>query len=351
MKTRSIVFALAALLLIIIAIFRFLGQPSRHDFEFFPMGGIPCKVVEYDISQKQFNEHTKLIENRVNELENIFNAYRKDSEVNLVNKKPAKEWINITPDMYAAIDKSLYWYKKTRHGFDITVMPLIKLWNESQKLDQMPTKMEIRNILRSIGSDNIKISDGAIKHSLKLERKGMRLDFGGIAKGYILDQMSDLVESRGVKRFVISCGGDVIMKGKESFRVGVQEPGGTEKDLMMILTLPPSSVVTSGHYERFFEINGKKYSHIIDPKIGKPVENNLKSITVIADNTTDADALATGIAVMGLEKTKAILKDLKGFQVVLLVENQGKYEILYSRPLSGKIEFKGKWKNVAKYEI
>lgn len=343
MKSKTIIFFVIFLAAAVFFVIRFMNLPDKDEFTFYPMGGIPCKVVEYDQSSEKFTDDTQLIEARVGALENIFSNYKKESEVSKLNRSAWNRWHAVSEDMYNLLKRSLAWYGKSGGAFDITVAPLIQLWKSAGILNKLPTDGEIDSVLKEVGSDNLVIS---LEKGLKFLKKDMELDFGGIAKGYILDQMGRFIEGRGVDKYVVSCGGDVVMKGKEVFRVGIQEPGGSPDDLMMVFKSPPGGVVTSGHYERFVTINGKKYSHIIDPSTGWPVDNDLVSITVWSGNATDADALATAIAVLGLEKSIDLLQKLDGYEAVLLAREGDGYKVYYSEALSDKIEYKGKWAGV-----
>jgi thiamine biosynthesis lipoprotein len=154
-----------------------------------------------------------------------------------------------------------------------------------------------------------------------------------------------------VNKYVVSCGGDVVMRGKKAFRVGVQEPGEIESNLMMILNAPPGGVVTSGHYARFFKIDGHEYSHIIDPATGWPAKKTLASITVWGKEAEDADALATALAVFGLKNAVEFLKRSDDYSGILLAKAGDGYEIHYSKSLADKIEFIGKWEDVPRVEF
>jgi len=313
------------------------------EYTFHPMGGIPCRLALYTDSKTKFESDVAAVIKYVDELENIFSIYRSESELTKLNQSEPLDWHPVSPDIYDLLEKSLSWYGRSAGGFDVTVLPLIDLWKKAGKEQRVPSGGEIQSVLGHVGSDLVTLSPS---NGVRFAKEGVEVTFGGIAKGYILSQIEKLVKKLGVEKYVVSCGGDVVMQGKDFFRVGIQEPGSVEGHLMMVLNAVPGAVVTSGHYERFVEINGKHYSHIIDPRKGYPVENDLVSITIVADDAVDADALATAVAVLGLEKSIAFFKKSDLYKAVLLKKVDDQFEIYYSKGLEGQLEYQGKWGQV-----
>lgn len=348
MKHRTIIILVFFLAATIFFIYRFLSQPDKDEYLFYPMGGIPCSLVEYDADSKKFLGDARSVESRVDQLEDVFNIYRPGSEAARLNDSRPDEWYPLSSDMYRVMEKSLIWYGKSGGAFDITVAPLVRLWKAAAKKGVVPAKTGIDSTLVRVGSSKITLSPDK---GIEFSAGGMELDFGGIAKGYIVDQVGRWLKENGVEQFVFTCGGHVFMSGKENFRVGIQEPGGGEGDLMMVMNSSPGGVVTSGHYERFSEIGGRRYSHIIDPVTGMPVDNSLVSVTIVADNATDADALATAVAVLGLERSVGLLKGLKGFEAVLLEKIGGGFRVHYSRSLADRLEYEGEWASIPRVEF
>lgn len=345
MKNRSIIIAIILLAAALFFLLKFLSFPSKHVHKFRPMGGIPCRLVIYDISKKSFGQISTLIEERVDNLENVFSRYRSDSEVSKINKAESKTWIGVSGKMAELLNRAKFWGFKSGQKFQITVGPLIELWKESEKRGRLPSEGEISQALKKSSYLNLRLSED--KQVYKTE-KDMILDLGGIAKGYLLDDVGAFLQELGVVNYIFSCGGDVVMQGKESFSVGVQSPIGKDGDLMMILDIPAGAVVTSGHYERYVTINGKHYSHIIDPQTGYPVDEDVLSVTVFADNAVDADALATTLIFYGNDRKsiEQLLAGQKEAYAILVLKDGDSQKILYSKGLENKIEFKGKWESV-----
>lgn len=347
MKVRPVLVALFVLAAIVIFAYRYLGShPQEHVF--YPMGGIPCKIVTYDAAPGKFATSVKLVEKKVEDFENILNVHRQGSEISHLNGSPANTWHKVSPELYNILERSLAWYGRSNGAFDVTVEPLIEMWEESAKKRKVPSDAEISASLKKVGASSIILSP---EKGVKFQKSGMALTFGGIAKGYILDRVGKILQDNGVDVYVVSCGGDVVMKGRENFRVGIQEPGGGPDKLMIVFTMSAGAVSTSGHYERFYKIGDKEYSHIIDPKTGMSVENDLVSITIAGSNATDADALATSVAVLGLEKGMELIKNFKGFQGILVRKTPNGHEIYYSSSIKDKLLYNGEWADVPKKEF
>lgn len=348
MKSRSVWVLLILLFAILFFIYKFWSQPAKAEFAFYPMGGVPCRIVIYTDDSASAAKQAKEVQDEVERLEDIFNNYRPSSEVSRLNGSPANQWLSVSSEMYTMLERSIAWYGKTTGAFDITVAPVIDVWKEAAKENKLQADSAIKDALKRVGSSKITISP---EKGVEFAVNDMELDFGGIAKGYILDKMGEKLEKNGTDKYVVSCGGDVRMRGKDEFRVGIQEPGKKEGELMMVLKIPSGAVVTSGHYERYFTVDGKNYSHIIDPKTGQPVPTDLASITIVAKDTTDADALATAVAVLGFDKAVEFLNSGDTYKAVLLKKAGNGFEIYYSKALSGSLEYKGRWANILHKEF
>ena len=343
MKLRTVILSLLFLFALIFFIVKYWDEPKRMEHTFHPMGGIPCRLVLYTDSKSDFELQVAAVMKRVDDLENTFNLYRSESEISqLVLGEPHK-WHLVTPDMFDLLKRSFAWYGRSAGAFDVTVEPLIRLWRKAGKEQKVPSESKIMSVLDHVGSDFVTLSP---TKGVRFAKSGVEITLGGIAKGYILGQIEELLQENGVEKYVVSCGGDVVMQGKETFRVGIQEPGKAEGHLMMVLKAGPGAVVTCGHYERFVEIEGKHYSHIIDPRTGKPAENDLVSITVIANDPTDADALATAIAVLGLEESIDLLSKTDLYKAIFLRQVDGQFEIYYSKALEGQLEYHAGWEQI-----
>lgn len=313
-------------------------QKTRCEGAFFAMGGIPVRVVAYDRTRAEFGEDLRSVENQVERLENIFSRYRSDSDISRLNRA-GRSCLNVSEHLIKILQRSKHWADITGGAFDVTVGPLIDMWKRAEREGRLPVVLDNQMTKSNVGMGLLRIEGDRVC----LSRDDMSLDLGGIAKGAILDAAVDTLVERGVHRGVVDAGGDVAAFGDGEFGIGIRDPLNKD-ELMGILKVPAVGVVTSGNYERFVTIGGKRYSHIIDPRIGMPVES-LISVTVFGPNATDADALATAISVMGREQAIGLLQSLENFRVIMIERNdRGKYDVWCSADLAELIELAPPWK-------
>lgn len=339
---KSIAIGLVSAFLCLIAAIHF--WPSRHEAVFYPMGGIPFRVIAYGRSAGDFNDDVKSAEEEVARLEGVFNSHRDSSEVSLINRQTHGKALEMSADMIRVISSAQDWWARTDGAFDITVGPLIRLWKEAAEKKTVPSEFEMKRALKSVGSDKIEIEDEDCKTTIKMKTEGSELDLGGIAKGDIVDQVAATLQARGVKRGVVEAGGDILAFGPGKFRIGIQDP--TAKagaKLIGEIEMPAGAIVTSGNYERFVEIGGKKYSHIIDPKTGMPVDNGLVAVTVAGGKCIDADALATALMVLGRERAVDVLGRNPAFRAILVEQTGNEYTLWGARDVISMIHLEKPW--------
>jgi len=330
----------AALAVVFIAALIYAFVPRRYEASFYPMGGIPFEVVVYGRNYIEFDKDFAAVENRVEELDRVFNRYSKTSEITRLNEDAASAPFWAGPDIEDAIKISEKWNRISWGAFDLSVAPLVDMWREAGKLGVMPSKGDITERMKAVGLSKINFVDnGMIKFSVN----GMALDFGAIAKGYIVDQVVKTLKKRRVKRGIVNAGGDGYAFGEGTFRFGIQDPTKRTGELIGTVEVSNGAVVTSGNYERYVEIDGKKYSHIINPRTGWPVEDDLVSVTVIGGSAADADALATSLIVLGKDEGISLLKDIHEFKALMVRKWGDEYSIWVSKELSGSVQLKPGW--------
>ncbi len=339
-KLFFVILVFVALALLIVATVR----PSRHEAVFYPMGGIPFRVIAYDRSDKLFGEDVKSAQETVERLEKIFSAHRDSSELTRINTMAHGKAIEVSPDIGRVILSAKDWSSKTDGAFDMTVAPLIRLWKNGAEKQTVPAESAIKKTLESVGSDKIGIEDQNGKIAIKMRTEGLELDLGGIAKGDIVDQVAAELQTRGVKRGVVQASGDTKAFGPGKFRIGIQDP--TAKagaKLMGEIEMPAGAVVTSGNYERFVKIGGKKYSHIIDPRSGLPVNSGLVAVTVMAPDCISADAVATALMVMGREKAISFLRKNSSFRAILIEAEGSGHTVWVQSEFAADVRIEKPW--------
>lgn len=270
----------------------------------------------------------KAFTHRVKELETLFDANCQDSDVFAINGKDTG--VRVSKDTAAILEKSIYANTLTEGAFDITVMPLLKLWGFDSGNYCVPKKEDIKNALENMNSDGISVEGTTVTKSAKTQ-----ISLGGIAKGYAGDELLKIAEENGVSG-VISLGGNIVLCGentqKGSWTVGVKNPVDTDSLVCTFNHKGNVSVVTSGGYERSFTKDGKTYHHIIDTKTGEPAETDLLSVTVIGGDGALCDAFSTALFVMGKEKAVKFAEEHNDFEYIFITD---KKEIIKTGGVSG----------------
>ena len=259
---------------------------------------------------------------RIAELDAILSAHRPDSELARLNERAGREPVKVSDELYRAVEAGVTWNGRTQGAFDIACAPMLELWRNCARLDRLPAADEIARAKSLCGAARIGLDPKA--HTIRFPVAGMRVDLGGHGKGFIADEVAKVFLKRGVKNALISMAGDIRAMGRSAqgrpWRVGVQDPRHPEA-MVATLELTDRSVSTSGAYERFVEIQGKRYSHIVDPRTGQPAEGVL-SDTVIGPDATTTDVLDTALNVLGVEEGLALIEKLGDVEVLFITSDE-----------------------------
>jgi thiamine biosynthesis lipoprotein ApbE len=277
----------------------------------------------------------------IRRVDHLLSTYKEDSEISEVNRRETAAPIPVSDCFWDVVVASRHYHRLSEGGFDPTIYPLMQLWGFTKKQGRIPAKEELDAVLPLVDLEQITLAESA--RTIHFERHGMALDFGGIAKGYAVDCAIGKLKDLGINNAIIDAGGNFyalgIPTGRERWRAGVRHPLRRD-DLIARLSITNKGVATSGNYERFFEIDGKKYCHIIDPRTGRPVENML-STTIVADTAMAVDALSTSVFVLGEKKGMDLIESLPGVEGMLILqdaESPRGFRIILSSGLTGKIE-------------
>ncbi|WP_133502468.1 FAD:protein FMN transferase [Marinomonas balearica] len=237
---------------------------------------------------------------RVNKL---MSTYDPSSELSLFNKSNVGQSIDVSRDIAHVIGAALKLSELTDGAYDVTVGPLVNLWGfgPGAKEDKVPTQEEIESAQQKVGFHYLSL-DG-----VQLEKtEDIYVDLSSIAKGFGVDQVAATLDSFGIHDYLVEVGGEIRTKGMKDdgshWEIGIESPGGGHSVAQKIIQADNLSIATSGDYRNYFEKNGVRYSHTIDPKTGKPITHRLVSVTIIADSVMLADGLATAINVLGPKK-------------------------------------------------
>jgi len=277
----------------------------------------------------------------IRRIDRLLSTYKEESEISEVNRRAAKEPVAVGPDFWAVAAASSFYFDLSDGAFDPTVYPLMRAWGFKKREGRLPAPLEIEKILPLVDFGKIVLDDSS--RTIGFQREGMGLDFGGIAKGYAVDRAIEVLKGLGVTRAIVDAGGNFYglgtPVGREKWQAGIRHPFRLE-EIIAQFPVSDAGVATSGNYERFFEIDGVKYCHIMDPRTGWPVPGML-SATVIADTAMAADALSTSVFVLGAEKGMNLIEGLPGVEGMLIVQDSDEitgFRILLSSGLRGKIE-------------
>lgn len=247
------------------------------------------------------------IDSLLNAFEDSWSTFRSNSIVSKINQAQ-----NPKLDLHfvKVFDRAALISKITDGAFDMTVAPLVNAWGFGFKEQQFPDSAMVDSLLTFVGMQNLRLDESG--NYLQKTNPLIMIDGSAIAKGYSVDLVGHFLQEKGITNFLIEIGGEIVARGVnssgEAWRVGIDkpidDPTAAHRELQSVLKLTDRALATSGNYRRFYVKNGKKYAHTINPKSGFPVEHNLLSATVIADDCMTADALATAFMVMGVEKSK-----------------------------------------------
>ncbi|MCK5878251.1 MAG: FAD:protein FMN transferase [Holophagae bacterium] len=263
---------------------------------FYAMGGVPVEVKGYYISRSRFKQVFNDVRETFDCLEQEMSLFRAGSHLNQINRDAYNHAVPVKPDTWAVLNLARSVYRQSEGCFDATAEPLLALWKTASRENRLPVDKELTRIRSHIGMDKV-LQDNA-NHTVRFSVEGIRLDLGGIAKGYMCDRGIATMRRLGVKRGLINAGGDIVVfddrNNPEPFRIAVRSPDG--QGVMEALTLTDGAVVTSGNYERYIVIEGHHYSHIVNPVTGWPADH-CRSVTVTGPSGALADAWATAMAV------------------------------------------------------
>lgn len=258
------------------------------------------------------------------------------SDVYRVNEEAGISPVQVNEDTLAMVERAKHFAELSEGAFDITIGPIMDLWGFGGKEYQVPTEAELKRALSLTDYRKIILDKGA--KTIFLPEKGMVMDLGGIAKGYATDMAVKKLRSASIKSALINAGGNVFAVGSKPdgspWKIGIQDPrNGSE--IVAIVSVTDSAVVSSGDYERYFEKNGERYHHIIDPATGKQARG-LLGTTIVTGDSADADIFSTLMFVLGQEKGMVFKKTLPKVEVVFINDRK---EISFSDGLDSKIEF------------
>lgn len=250
------------------------------------------------------------------ELDRLLSVTRTDSEISRLNAAGG-EAVTLSPEVYSLIKAAVTYSEEFCGYYDLTVKPLVEAWGFYDDDYSVPDAQELRALLETVDFHNVVLEEAYNVHLLH----DAQLDLGGIAKGYAAELVRAIFEDHQIEGAVLDLGGNVLTMGEKAdgthWRVAVRSPFQPDEQLC-ILSVPEKALVTSGSYQRFFEIDGVRYHHILDPSTGAPADSDLLSVTVITEDAAYADALSTALFVMGYDQAVDYWREHGNFEAVFV---------------------------------
>ena len=268
-------------------------------------------------------------------------TYIPDSELMRFNRAPVGQPVEVSQHLAEVIAQALSIYRRSDGAFDVTVGPLVNLWGfgPNPEPETVPDDAEIAKLQQVLGSDALALEGRALTKS-----RDVAIDLSAIAKGHGVDRVAELLEAKGIRNYLVEVGGELRTAGVnpqgQPWRIGIERPTAGQV-VQKPIQVSGKAVATSGDYRNYYERDGKRYAHSIDPRTGRPVEHKLASVTVIADNCAEADGLATALNVMGADAALK-LAEKEGLAVFLLVKADNGFEERYSAAFGPYLESQGR---------
>lgn len=287
------------------------------------MLGSPFEVTAVAKDTVKANEYIDLALAETKRIENLISDWIPTTQISQVNSNAGIKSVKVDVEVFELVERAIKISQITAGAFDISYASMDKIWKFDGSMKTMPTAEAIKKSVEKIGYKNIILNK--IEHTIFLKLAGMKLGLGGIGQGYIADKVKDLLFSKGCLSGIINVSGDINAWGKQPdgklWSIGIVNPLNKNK-VFATFPLEDSAVETSGSYEKYVVFNGIRYSHIIDPRTGYPAKG-IVSVSVFAKQTEIADAMATGIFVMGVEVGLDLVNQIKGLECII-VDDQGK---------------------------
>ncbi|MEO8533540.1 MAG: FAD:protein FMN transferase [Flavobacterium sp.] len=277
-------------------------------------------------NEKTANVNIDLAIEEIRRIEKLLTTYKEDSQTNLINDNAGIQPVKVDPEVFNLIERCIGISKITQGAFDISYGSIDKsLWNFDKAMTKLPDAQTALKMVHLIDYRNISLDKE--KTTVFLKKAGMRIGFGGIGKGYAAEMAKQLLLKHNVKSGIINASGDLSAWGLQpngkNWTIGVADPD-SPAAAFSYMEISNKAVATSGNYEKFVTINGKKYSHTIDPKTGLPI-TGIKSVTIITSNAEFADAMATPIAVMGIKAGLFLIDQIPDLYCIIIDDNNTIY--------------------------
>ncbi|MDE8731862.1 FAD:protein FMN transferase [Eubacteriales bacterium DFI.9.88] len=287
-----------------------------------------CTITIYDLKKSQAQDALDKAFACIKDYENMLSKTVEGSDVYKINHAGGKP-VAVHGETMEVIQKGIEYGQLSQGMFDITIGALSDLWDFTGNNPRVPDEEQLKKAVKTVDYRKVKVEGD----TAALTDKDARLDLGGIAKGYIADRVTEVLEKAGVKKAIIDLGGNIVTIGSKGegkpWKIGIERPYSDRSEILGAVEMVDATIVTSGVYERYFEAGGKLYHHVLNPKTGYPIENNLDAVTIKAGKgqSVDCDILGTVCLMLGMEKSRELLAGMDGIQAAFIDKNDKVTEI------------------------
>lgn len=301
-------------------------EPIR---KYFPIMSTWAKITLYG-NKKDVKKAIKRIKETFDKIEEKCNRFNSKSELYKLNKTASDKPFKCSKLLWHILQKSKFFYKLSNGSFDVTITPLMKLWGFYRKQKKIPSKNKIKETKEKIGFNKIKFNKK--NRTVFFRNDSLKIDLGGIAKGYAVDLALKNIKNLPIKSGIINLGGNIRSlpnspPNKNNYKIGIKNPFKKQKLLKGKIKINNRAISTSGNYERMIKINGKNYTHIINPKTGYPVKN-IASVTVVTDTALLSDTLSTAIFINGKEFAEKIHKKYPNTHILIIKKQNDEKKLI-----------------------
>jgi thiamine biosynthesis lipoprotein len=253
------------------------------------------------------------VQDILDEINNSMSTYQADSEISEFNRQPPRKWVRPSPAFFQVLLTALDVGARSGGAYDVTIAPLVDLWGfgpGGEGAAVVPPEQEVAALTERVGQRNLRL-DADKGRIMKLG--DLSLDFSSLAKGYAVDRLARWLLEQGIARFMVEVGGEMRLSGLsgrgDAWRIAIEQPDSSVRAAAAAMSLTDVGIATSGDYRNYFEVDGQRYSHMIDPRTGQPVAHDLVSVTVVHPECMVADAWATALVVLGAERAMAVARE------------------------------------------
>lgn len=303
---------------------------GRYEFQS-PQMGTLFSITLYAPSEQVARSGADAAFARIAALNDIMSDYQADSELNRLRDQPAGQPVTVSDDLWAVLWRAQGFSELSGGAFDVTVGPYVRLWRFARKRKVLPTATQLAEARATLGWQRLRLDPRG--RTVTLLAPGMRLDLGGIAKGYAADEALKLLKARGLDRALVAASGDIAIgnspPGQRGWKIGISGLDEGTNQLARTVWLHHAGISTSGDSEQFIEIEGVRYSHILDPRTGLGLTNRIQT-TMVARDATTTDAMATALCILG-PRSLALVENLPGASALMLTREDGRTVARQSR--------------------